>query len=447
MTVDGQTLDLWICRFRDQFYHARWGDVEVCREGLELLFVDSEDHVVAQRSVMPLYWDDCEEAIDDSNKIKGAEVLDLGEEQAIFISLNFKGSRTFHARANRYPYSQRIRCRKTYDFYQMVILLAENGELETVFDQKFARKASFFCGRGREMVTYNIIWRVDLLQRCLSWLVDATIGARKLAERGPANGRIAFYMGVDADIYIMDDDGYHQRRLTDTQNIQGEWSPVMSPDGRRIAFSGTEERRAEQYIWVMDVDGSNRRRVHSKEGTQPTWNADGTKLAFVAWQGGDTEIFVVDVAVPATDLVQLTDNEFKDSQPDWSDDDATIVFVSSRDGNADLYLMDADGSNVRPLTSTPEDESGPVLSPDGTKVAYIYDGDVFIMNLDGSDRRNLTEDWIGQRNPCFSGDGGILYWDETVIMAYDLETGEEWQVSIGKGSPKHPSWGPAVAPE
>ena len=84
-------------------------------------------------------------------------------------------------------------------------------------NQKFAHRASLFCGRGRELVTSNIIRFVGLLETCLRTLFDSTIVALKLAERGPPNGRIVYHKMAEKDIFIMDDDGYHSRRLTDTQ--------------------------------------------------------------------------------------------------------------------------------------------------------------------------------------------------------------------------------------
>ena len=57
--------------------------------------------------------------------------------------------------------------------------------------------------------------------------------------------------------------------------------------------------------------------------------------------------------------------------------------------------MDADGSNVRKLSSTPVGRSlNPAWSPDGKKIVFGSERDenmeIYVMNADGTGLRNLT---------------------------------------------------------
>jgi TolB protein len=75
--------------------------------------------------------------------------------------------------------------------------------------------------------------------------------------------------------------------------------------------------------------------------------------------------------------------------------------------------MDADGSNVRQITHTPEVETYPALSPDGTRLATRRiepDGnwEVVIVELEGNEIANVSNDPGYDGWPAWSPDGRRL---------------------------------------
>ncbi len=100
-----------------------------------------------------------------------------------------------------------------------------------------------------------------------------------------------------------------------------------------------------------------------------------------------------------------------DIQAVFSPDRTRIAFSSSRGGSYDLYVMDADGRNLRRLTSDPGDEGEPVWTPDGARIVYTLTpkGDkpaqLFSMRPDGTDQRALTSSSGGNTSPDVSSDG------------------------------------------
>ena len=90
-----------------------------------------------------------------------------------------------------------------------------------------------------------------------------------------------------------------------------------------------------------------------------------------------------------------------DYLPDWSPDGQQIVFQRQYPGanpywpNDEIVVVNADGSGFRRLTVTPRlDDSQPVWSPDGMKIAFVSgNGNVdrlFVMDADGSGVERLT---------------------------------------------------------
>ncbi|HEY0605480.1 MAG TPA: hypothetical protein VGD58_21340 [Herpetosiphonaceae bacterium] len=100
-----------------------------------------------------------------------------------------------------------------------------------------------------------------------------------------------------------------------------------------------------------------------------------------------------------------------DSDPVWSPDGTQIAFVredarpSAEDlasWRRDIFVMNADGSNVRQLTTTRGFDPSPAWSPDGKRIVFASEGvpqpnkkaqpinDIFVINIDGSGLTNLT---------------------------------------------------------
>jgi dipeptidyl aminopeptidase/acylaminoacyl peptidase len=84
-----------------------------------------------------------------------------------------------------------------------------------------------------------------------------------------------------------------------------------------------------------------------------------------------------------------------------------ITFTSNRDGNNEIYIMDASGANQVRLTNTTTDETWPVFSPDGSKIAFNSyrpgsNSAIYIMNSNGTGQVRLTNTTTDNYGPVFS---------------------------------------------
>lgn len=83
----------------------------------------------------------------------------------------------------------------------------------------------------------------------------------------------------------------------------------------------------------------------------------------------------------------------------------TTYSVEENKGNTDIYLIDADGKNLRPFKNSAKNETNPVFSPDGKKIAYVFESQIWTANLDGSNEQKLTDLSTGVSGIVWSNDG------------------------------------------
>lgn len=161
--------------------------------------------------------------------------------------------------------------------------------------------------------------------------------------------------------------------------------PHLSPDQRTLVFHSNRSGR--QAIWLADADGSNLRMLFDggdlgiEPGT-PVWSPDGRQIAFAmrpadATDENESEIYLMEA--DGSDIRRLTSAPGDDSHPHWSID-GRIFFNSARatpdlkaDWTAqwiDIYSMAADGSDIRRHTDCQAVCTYPAPSPDGRSVAH-----------------------------------------------------------------------------
>ena len=149
----------------------------------------------------------------------------------------------------------------------------------------------------------------------------------------------------------------------------------------------------------------------------------GPLIAYTSRVDGYDEIF--SMAADGTQQTRLTFNTaISDRDPAWSPDGTEIAFASNRDGGGieyDIYVMDADGSNVRRLTTAASLDAAPTWSPDGGRIAFESDRDanreIYVMDADGGNQTRLTDAPALDASADWSPDGTRIVWTKATYDA------------------------------
>ena len=160
-----------------------------------------------------------------------------------------------------------------------------------------------------------------------------------------------------------------------------------SVDGR-ILF--TSNRAGREDIYVMDQEGGNVTRLTTIGGSRGAWSPDGKKVTFVGRSpeiiGGAywLQVFVIDA--DGSNLKMITHSPNSTFVPKWSADGASIAFVVEFHGTrANVFEVSAAGGNLKRITAGPKFDGWPAYSPDGTKLAFESNRngnyEIYVMNL------------------------------------------------------------------
>jgi TolB protein len=244
------------------------------------------------------------------------------------------------------------------------------------------------------------------------WLVEGTLTVKwATGEPGMAASRIAFSRrATDGtwDIYVVDSDGQGVRRATRRNALV--FSPAFSPDGGHIAFQYQSNSGDESGIYDLELEAGRTSAVTSGSlmHLTPAFTPDGSRIFFARYASGGTEIFEVDrsggspraltstavgdalgptiapdgrrfaftgSAVGARPRLISRFVRGADSyatSPDWNPLDDRIVYQSRVQGQFQIVVVNADGSEMRLLTSEGRNED-PSWAPDGRHIVFSSD--------------------------------------------------------------------------
>jgi TolB protein len=231
-------------------------------------------------------------------------------------------------------------------------------------------------------------------------------------------------------------------------------------DRNNESLLGTVERRNVKEVYMTDYDGANQQRITSTRqlNVNPAWSADAQAIAYAGYRNnGAPDIFLSFIYKGV--LRNLTEGRFPSGAqlPVFSPDGKQIAFCATPPGGGayDLWVMNADGTNVRRLTTHPDSETTPTWSPSGTQIAFVSDRlgvgreQIYIVNADGSGlyRLPLPDNQVDRPTWAPAPYNEIAYSARSGpgydIKVHELTTGITRQLTFGEGTNESPSYSPS----
>jgi len=213
-----------------------------------------------------------------------------------------------------------------------------------------------------------------------------------------------------------------------------------------VAFAGGNKE-----IFIADFDGANVKQITQNRSINlsPVWSPDGKKIVFTSYLRRNPDLYLIDT--DGQNLQRFTSYPGLNVSPSWSPDGKKIALMMGLEGKSDIYLIGADGSNPKKLTTGHGNEASPTWAPDGKKIAFVSDRSgspqIYIMGADGSDVRRLTFEGTYNSNPCWSPKGERIAFCGRVQGHFDIFTigidGSGLQrLTSNSGSNESPCWSP-----
>jgi LysM repeat protein len=240
-------------------------------------------------------------------------------------------------------------------------------------------------------------------------------------------------------------------------------APEAAPLGGRIAYAAFNPGTNSYDLWLADV-ASGEQNIIAGNASQPTFNRDGSLLAYRSWSLDSRGIFFRDfVGGRGGQVTRFVE----DGLPTWAPDGYSFAFASRKEGDrvpriyvgnqlgeetfsvgfqgeypatfpdgrlvvkgctpsgdCGLYIMGATGGGERKI-SGPED-TAPAVSPDGSRIAVMSSGrgatnwEIWIMSADGTNAQRLTNNGSNEGLPAWSPDGQSI--------AYASDQGGFWAI-------------------
>ena len=322
------------------------------------------------------------------------------------------------------------------------------------------------AGSATLNVTYEL-WDVNKQQQLLGGTfttpaADLRGVAHQMADkiyqkitgvRGAFWTRIAYVTAVGLgdkmtySLIVADSDGYNPQVAV--RSRESLMSPAWSPDGSSLAYVSFEDGNSS--IRIQNILTGARQLVSARKGINgaPAWSPDGKKLAVSLSYVGNPEIFVIDLA--SHQETRVTHNLAIDTEPVWSPDGQSIYFTSDRSGRPQIYKIPVSGGTAQRISFQGQYNAKASVSYDGKQLAMVQgNGNVYRIAIQdqslGGQQRFISPGPLDD-SVSFAPNASMLLYSATegsrgVLYSVSSDGMVRERLKLAEGNVQEPAWGP-----
>lgn len=271
--------------------------------------------------------------------------------------------------------------------------------------------------------------------------------------RGAFGTRIAYISTVNKNtaspkyvLQIADADGHNPRTVFSSSKQL--LSPSWSPDGTRLAYVSFEAGNSA--IYVQDIIQGTRTKVSARSGinSAPTWSPDGRMLALTLSQGGSPDIYILDIA--SRNLKRLTSGSSIDTEACWMPNGKSLLFTSDRSGSPQVYHVSVNGGKANRLTFEGNYNAAPDVSPDGRFLTLVHNNGngfrIAVMEMQNKAMRIISNGSLDE-GPSYAPNGSMIIYATAdqgrgVLSAVSVDGRVKQKLRLTEGDVREPAWAP-----
>lgn len=232
-------------------------------------------------------------------------------------------------------------------------------------------------------------------------------------------------------LYIVQNDSVGSSKIVAEGNVSADLG--WNPNGNQIAFTRTERGANSSLvndIHIVDTDSGKEQRItHNRRAAYPAFSPDGNEIAYIVNNGGTANVHILNLDDQSERQLTNYTGDVQLIHMVWNHHRNELVFQRfNAEGNRHLVVLNADTGADRILDDGITDNRMPVISPDGSKIAFnsLMDEvpNVFIIDLDTDEIHRVTNLFTGGEVYSWIVDGDSVQTEKLAIKATETKRRE-----------------------